>query len=681
MASAFVVSFCAAAQAESLDTIPMPSGGFGSATAISGDGSTVIGNYINSANDVAGFYWSGSGVAVDIGFLAAPFRGTTAAGVSTDGSVIVGTSASHAFRWTQAGGIVAIPFLAGGFFSAAYGVSGDGSIVVGQSDAPGFPFSGGEAFYWTAATGSVALGTLDTFHNAGPFSAATAISSDGQVIVGYATSNTQPGTGEAFRWTQSGGMVGLGTLNGTGAGTFSQANAVNADGTVIVGQSSTSGAWAEAFRWTSATHTMQGLGFLRGTDAESNALAVSADGNTVVGYSGNDFSDYAAFRWTSSTHMQSIQSLLASAGVNLTNWSLQKATGVSADGKVVVGFGTDSNGVQQTWIARFATGNSTSGGGNNTSGGDDSSPTGTGIITLSGIAESFAGFSTLGQSGTGQLDSLLGTQTDIANNHACGACGFVYGTGGSVPGDPFGAGALGAKIDVAPDTAVGFSAGAQAGRSSLVFDGSMDMRGGLASAFVAYLPETGPQLSAAVTGLRFSADITRGYLNGNTPVSSSGSTDGYGYGGVLRAGWAFEPSAAWRITPFASYSAARVHFDGWTETTGVFPAQFDAIDQTARIMRLGGDVRWSFAPQTWTWAQVNWAHHFDDTATDITGHLIGLFTLTVPGSPIDQDYVETTVGVRAPLSPTAAISASATAVVSQNTPASFLGRLIVSQLF
>lgn len=654
------------ARADSLDAIPLPAGGLaGSANAISADGSTVVGSYIDSNNYIAGFYWPGAGTAIDIGALGLPSGGTVANAVSANGSVVVGTSSSQAFRWTAGGGIVGIPILPGGFYSSGFGVSGDGTIVVGQSQNGA---GSREAFYWTSAGGTVGLGTLDSGPNIFAESSANAISTDGQVIVGFTTSDAYPERGEAFRRTQAGGMVGLGTLNGTGSGTYSVAKAVNANGSVIVGQSSSNtvvdifGSSGEAFRWTQGGG-MVGLGALNPTDFESSALAVNADGSVVVGYSLDQTFTYHAFRWKADTGMKSVQSLLAAAGVNVTGWSLEQANGVSADGNVIVGSGTDPNGDGQAWIARF-------------------SPVfGTGLITPEIAARSFAGLAVLPQAGNGRLDAQLGVQADLAANHACAACAFAYGTGGTVPGDPFGAGALGAKRDLAPNLAIGASVGAQYGQTGLVYGGSVRSTGGLASVFAAYTPERGLQLLGAVTAERVSADITRGYFNGNGPASSNGSTSGHGFGGLLRAGWAFTPSPLLRVTPFVSYSATRVHFDGWTETTGVFPARFDAIDQTAQMVRLGSDVRYTWAPGSWTFGAVNWARRIDNVPATISGSLIGLFSLNVPGAALDRDYLETTVGLRLPLGPAGAISASGSVVASANNPATFLGRVIVSQAF
>src|ERR1019366_1164470 len=93
-------------------------------------------------------------------------------------------------------------------------------------------------------------------------------------------------------------MVVLGYLPG---GTYSSANGISADGSVIVGASG-SASFEEAFRWTAGSG-MVGLGHLPGT-TNSSAAAVSADGSVVVGTS-YPASGNQAFRWTAGSGMQS----------------------------------------------------------------------------------------------------------------------------------------------------------------------------------------------------------------------------------------------------------------------------------------------------------------------------------------------------------------------------------------
>src|SRR5439155_8952538 len=128
-----------------------------------------------------------------------------------------GTSASHAFVWTQARGLIDIGTFGDGCCSSARAVNALG-MVVGESNiaSTGDLRTASHAFLWTASTGMVDLGTLG-----GSQSAAYAINDDG-IVVGRSST---PGDVEthAFVWTQSGGMVDLGSLGGT----FSQAIAVD----------------------------------------------------------------------------------------------------------------------------------------------------------------------------------------------------------------------------------------------------------------------------------------------------------------------------------------------------------------------------------------------------------------------------------------------------------------------
>ena len=252
----------------------------------------------------------------------------------------------RAFRWSAATGMTDLGKLAGGTgnFSIALGVSANGLVVVGNSDST----PGTQAFMWTAAGGMVGLGDLPgtTFS-----SVANGVSADGLVIVGQSRSASGP---EAYRWTAAGGMVGLGDLAGS---LFSStAIAASADGSVIVGQARSSSG-SEAFRWTAATG-MQGLGDLPGGSFSSVANAVSADGLTVVGRSNvvPTVPGDAAFIWDQAHGMRNLRNVLISDfGLNLTGWTLSSATGVSADGKQIAGFGTNPSGGSEGWFADLST--------------------------------------------------------------------------------------------------------------------------------------------------------------------------------------------------------------------------------------------------------------------------------------------------------------------------------------
>ena len=99
------------------------------------------------------------------------------------------------------------------------------------------------------------------------------MSYDGSVVVGNGDPAPGEGVREAFRWTSDGGMQWLGQLPG---GSWSYANDVSYDGSVVVGISHTGpGGETEAFRWTS-DGGIQGLGQLPGGSTGA-ATGVSGD--------------------------------------------------------------------------------------------------------------------------------------------------------------------------------------------------------------------------------------------------------------------------------------------------------------------------------------------------------------------------------------------------------------------
>jgi|APSaa5957512535_1039671.scaffolds.fasta_scaffold00799_22 probable HAF family extracellular repeat protein len=195
----------------------------------------------------------------------------------------------------------AVSFTPLGDLTKAFDVSADGSVVVGVNHAN---FS--EAFSWTSSGGIIGLGAAT--------GEAHGVSADGSVMVGRQ---------DAWRWTTGGGMVELGYLSETSEPIFSDAYGVSGDGSVVVGRSTDN--TSQAFRWT-AGGGMVGLGFLPG-DNDSGAYGISGDGSVVVGESSS--LDRQAFRWTSGGGMVGL-GVLGGDHSSIAN-------GVSGDGSAVVG--------------------------------------------------------------------------------------------------------------------------------------------------------------------------------------------------------------------------------------------------------------------------------------------------------------------------------------------------------
>lgn len=345
-----------------------PGGSFYSiAKDVSADGSVVVGWSVIAGEfpawpDFEAFRWDANTGMTGLGDLPGGQIASFATAVSADGSVVVGESSSaasdccgEAFRWSLETGMMPLGDLPGGFDhsqSSAQDVSADGSVIVGMGSST--TSINGEPFRWTSASGLNPLLSLSQ-----NFSSNTAlgVSADGSVIVGSQPSDNGA---EAYRWTAETGAVGLDNENDRFQS--SGANAVSADGLVVVGRGGSTrlpenttipifgdpSLMTEGFRWTESSGLV-GLGLRPGGDF-SIANDVSADGSVIVGF-GSGQSRHSALVWTAANGWENIADLLTKSGIDLDGWKLEEATGISANGSVVVGFGINPDGNTEAWRA------------------------------------------------------------------------------------------------------------------------------------------------------------------------------------------------------------------------------------------------------------------------------------------------------------------------------------------
>jgi probable HAF family extracellular repeat protein len=219
--------------------------------------------------------------------------------------------------------------LPGGHFeSAANDVSTDGQTVVGWSVSR----FGKEAFRWTASTGMVGLGALP----GAPVSDSQArgVSGDGSIVAGRSAGTV---LWLPFVWTQSGGMIRQTLPPNTGAGSV---ETVSADGTAMAGFVWT-GVGQAATLWRKGTNPRL-LGDLPGGSVSSTAVDASKDGAVVVGHSSAALG-IEAFVWTDGAGIRGIGDFPGGAFSS-------EARGVSGDGLTVVGRGSSPNEVREAFF-------------------------------------------------------------------------------------------------------------------------------------------------------------------------------------------------------------------------------------------------------------------------------------------------------------------------------------------
>lgn len=291
--------------------------------ALSADGRVLAGFAQTGTPGNPGFVWSEETGRLDFGLSEPNGRHTRPAAISGDGSTVVGQSFnSGAFVWRGPGtlnqGLGAVdPFHDR---TAARGVSNNGSIVVGASYRNQSTI--GQAFRWTSEGGMQGLGYTFPEH---VYSEANAISRDGNVIVGMSQSAT--GRSDAFRWTEAGGMQMLPLLSGATSG---WAYGTNHDGSIVAGRSGGIGVLWMGNSVQALTNPVGWTG--------AGATDVSDDGSVVIGSLNNATQILVPHIWTPSAGWQTPATYFAAQGFVLPEgWEVSSLNALSADGRTFAG--------------------------------------------------------------------------------------------------------------------------------------------------------------------------------------------------------------------------------------------------------------------------------------------------------------------------------------------------------
>ncbi len=307
-----------------------------------------------------------SGFAGGISVRGLSITGAITGTTDVDGGIPQGTARlrpQRAYRWTQSGGLVALPVPAGFDLSGGTAISATGSTVVGQISRAGdnqtaLGFAQ-QAFRWTSALGTQSLGADTT--------AATGVNINGTVVVG----NSSKTFSRAFRWdlsdpaTGAGSLTALAPLAAAGAQAYSFAYGVSTSGQVVVGasQAATFEGPLLPVSWTGSAAPVS-AGLAPGTTSGA-ALAVSGTGDVIVGLAstsaidGSSEPDFRiqpdglltlanngrtanltaarAIRWTQATGWQTLNDVAKANGIDTTGITFLTAETVSHDGQFIAG--------------------------------------------------------------------------------------------------------------------------------------------------------------------------------------------------------------------------------------------------------------------------------------------------------------------------------------------------------
>lgn len=611
-----------AVNAQAADIFTGLGGTSATAAGISADGTTVVGD---SATGVA-YRWS-NGVMTSLGTLGG---GTTSSALATsaDGSVIAGmanspvTGFQQAFRY-QGGVMTGLGFLPGNTYSLASGVSSNGSVVVGHSAQPPGSI---QAFRWQGGI-MTGLGWLPGDLR----SYAYGVSGDGSIVVGYSM-NPAIGGQKAFRWAQSTGMTALGFLPGA---LSSAAFGISADGTTIIGDSG-----GQAFRWNAGL--MSGIGFLPG-DTQSRSNAVSFDGSVIVGasYPTPVATTGQAFRWTQATGMTSVVNWLATAGITVpVGWTLASATGVSNNGNVVVGNGTNPAGLSQPWLARVGI----------ASGLLTDIPAYNGTLTrtfpdLANMAMFGAHHRTLLDNGLVRKnanETCVWAVADTANQKTSNTSMTLA--------------EVGACQDIG-NMRLGLGISQQTIKQSPSANGSARYDGQALVAEVAHAFDNGVQPS--ITGYfgRFSTQLSRNYMNAGNMDSSNAAPKADATALRLRLDFRnIGEVNGLSFSPYLSYTRQNTKLAAYSETGGGFPAQFSASNWRTDNLRIGSAAKIALSDAADLRVGIEAIRNINNTGNGVTGNVIGLWSFAQPGQLTKQNAVKLTIDADFRLTPDTAFT-------------------------
>lgn len=383
--TAFAIGlFTSSAWSQTYSFTPLPSDVTNSslkalARGISGDGNVIVGSSNTFDTQEKPYVWrreAGLWTRSELPTLAGTGRAVAA---SFDGSTIVGSTGSYttltvnpgtpsAWRNAATSPTLDTPFLTAGpngqpLRGMFNGVSASGSRVFGFAREISSA-SSSNAYVYDQGGSPISVATFAQITGAYP--AGNIMSADGSRATHYITPGFVGGFDTGFVWSESAGSTLLAT---PGGGAYPRTTAISGDGRVIAGfygastntanQSGFGVVWRDGVFSYVARPNLALNAFISGADHTGRVLVGAAGSNMdLVNFTTNLSSVSSTFAaiWIDGQAF-SLATYLTSNGVNLGNLTPILTSGVSADGRTIVGVATRPIGTttQREYVSFVAT--------------------------------------------------------------------------------------------------------------------------------------------------------------------------------------------------------------------------------------------------------------------------------------------------------------------------------------
>ncbi|MCC5787519.1 MAG: hypothetical protein JJU33_12565 [Phycisphaerales bacterium] len=334
--------------APSISAVPgLPDNPFSHAAAVS-DSGLVVAESMTAQTGTVPFFWDGTTARyLEVPPELAPF-GASVTGISGDGGTVLGTGYINdrvvGVRWDRTGAAQIEP-ISSVDHARSTAINRDGTVasgVIASDMSPGNSL----ALVWTADTG---YRTITPGQGEPTLSSLSGVSADGLSFVGVSGASVEE-IGRPAAWSESAGASYLAAVpRGSGRG---QARGISADGSTAFGYQEIypslvpaywdpSGVAHEINRW---------AGYNGGVATAATDGGELIFGNWWLGPGPSSF-ERLAFIWDAEHGARPLGEVLASEyGIDMEGWELHIVTGVTPDGRSIIGRGTAPSGFSQGFV-------------------------------------------------------------------------------------------------------------------------------------------------------------------------------------------------------------------------------------------------------------------------------------------------------------------------------------------